>query len=93
MYRVERKFYPYFEKIDGLMYSNYDVTPGMAEVMEAIDRERVALGEKFDLKIATAKENLFDYYGAMGENLYEALLNCKAPFRILPVRPTSRKPS
>ena len=87
MYRVERKFYPYFENIGTLMYSNYDVTPGMAEVMEAVDRERVALGKQFDLKIATAKETLFDYYGATGENLYEALLNCK-PYQIQ-VPPTS----
>ena len=87
MYRVERKFYPYFENIGTLMYSNYDVTPGMADVMEAIDAERVALGKKFDLRITTAKEALLDYYGATGRNLYEALLNCK-PYQIQ-VPPTS----
>lgn len=81
MYRVERKFYPYFENVGTLMYSNYDVTPGMAEVMEAVDRERIALGKKFDLKITTTKEALFDYYGTTGSNLYEVLLNCK-PYQI-----------
>ena len=87
MYRIERRFYPYFENVGTLVCSNYDVTPGMAAVMEAVDRERVALGEKFDLKIATVKETLFDYYGATGENLYETLLNCK-PYQIQ-VPPTS----
>ena len=76
MYRVERKFYPYFENTGTLLYSYYDVTPGMAEVMEAVDRERIALGKKFDLKISTTKEALLDYYGATGKNLYETLLNC-----------------
>lgn len=78
MYRVERKFYPYFENIGKLIYSSYDVTPGMAEVMEAVDRERIALGKKFNLKIASTKDMLFDYYGTTGENLYETLLNCYA---------------
>lgn len=87
MYRIERRFYPYFENIGTPVCSNYDVTPGMAAVMEAVDRERVALGKKFNLKIATVKETLFDYYGAKGDTLYEALLNCK-PYQIQ-VPPTS----
>lgn len=76
MYRVERKFYPYFESIGGLMYSNYDITPGMAKVMEAVDREKIALGEKFGLKIATLKDTIFAFYGATGKDLYETILNC-----------------
>jgi len=78
MYRVERKFYPYFKNIDGLMYSSYDVTPGMAGVMEAVDKEKMALGEKFGLKIASMKDTLFAFYGATGKDLYETVLNCYA---------------
>jgi opine dehydrogenase len=78
MYRTERKFYPYFEEIGGLMYSSYDVTPGMAGVMEAVDREKIALGGKFGLKIITIKDNLTAYYGTTGKDLYEVLLNCYA---------------
>lgn len=76
MYRVERKFFPYFEEIDGPLCRSYDVTPGMAGVMEAVDREKIALGEKFGLKIPTIKDNLKACYGAIGKDLYEALLNC-----------------
>jgi len=78
MYRVERKFYPYFKKVEGPMYSSYDVTPGMARVMEAVDREKIALGEKLGLKIPSTKDNLKAFYGATGEDLYDALLNCYA---------------
>ena len=78
MYRVERKFYPYSEVMGGPFYSCYDVTPGLAKVMEAVDKERIALGEKFGLKIATLKDTLFAFYGATGKDLYETILNCYA---------------
>jgi len=78
LYRVERKFYPYSEVMGGPFYSSYDVTPGMAAVMEAVDREKNALGEKFGLKIATLKDTLFAFYGATGKDLYETILNCYA---------------
>jgi len=78
MYRVERKFYPYSEVMGGSFYSSYDVTPGMARVMEAVDREKIALGEKFGLKIPTMRDTLKAFYGATGKDLYEALLNCYA---------------
>lgn len=78
MYRIERKFYPYFESIGGPMYSSYDVTPGMAKVMEAVDREKIALGENFGLKIDAYKDTLKAFYGATGKDLYETILNCYA---------------
>jgi len=78
MYRVERKFYPYFEVMGGPFYSSYDVTPGMAGVMEAVDKERIALGKKVGLKIATLKDTLKAFYGATGKDLYETILNCYA---------------
>ena len=78
LYRVERKFYPYSEVMGGPFYSSYDITPGMAGVMEAVDREKNALGEKFGLKIATLKDTLFAFYGATGKDLYETILNCYA---------------
>lgn len=78
MYRVERKFYPYFEVMGGPFYSSYDITPGMARVMEAVDKEKIALGEKFGLKIVSMKDTLFAFYGATGKDLYETILNCYA---------------
>lgn len=78
LYRVERKFYPYFEKVGGPFISCYDVTPGMAGVMEEIDKERIALGKKVGIKISTLKNILKDFYGAEGKDLYETILNCYA---------------
>ena len=89
LYRIERKFYPYFEKIGGLMYNCYDITPGMAYVMEAVDREKISLGGIFGLKIVTIKDTLTAYYGATGKDLYETILNCYAYQIQLP--PTSLK--
>jgi len=77
MYSVERKFYPYFEDTGGFM-AGYNVTPGIASVMEAVDRERIALGKKLGLKIATLKDLLKGFYGATGKDLCEAILNCYA---------------
>lgn len=78
LYRVERKFYPYCESIGGPFCSSYDVTPGMANVMEAVDKERQAIGDKFGLKLLSTQEKLKIFYGATGKNLYETLLNCYA---------------
>lgn len=78
LYRVERKFYPYYESMGGPFCSSYDVTPGMAGVMEAVDKERRAIAEKFELNILSEQETLKAFYGATGKNLYEALLNCYA---------------
>ena len=61
----------------GPFCSSYDVTPGMAGVMEA-DKERRAIAEKFELNILAEQETLKVFYGATGKNLYEALLNCYA---------------
>ena len=84
LYRVERKFYPYFEGVvgplegvGGPMYDNYDITPGMANVMEAVDRERRSLGERLGLKIESFKDTLQAFYGGKEKNLYETILNCK----------------
>lgn len=78
LYRVERKFYPYYDTIGGPFYASYDVTPGMAGVMEAVDNERIALGKKFSLNIPTLKETLYTFYKAEGKDLYETILNCYA---------------
>lgn len=78
LYRVERKFYPYYEKTGGPFCSCYDITPGMAGVMEAVDKEKIALGKKVGIKIASLKDTLKDFYGAEGKDLYETILNCYA---------------
>ena len=78
LYRVERKFYPYFESIGGPLCSNYDVTPGMANAMEAVDRERISIGKKLGLEIKSLKDTLQTFYGGKEKNLYETILNVYA---------------
>jgi opine dehydrogenase len=78
LYRVERKFYPFDEKLNKPVEKAYDVTPGMARVMEAVDMEKVAIGEKLGIKVPSIKTQIEAFYGAKGSNLYETLLNCYA---------------
>lgn len=51
------------------------VTPSVAKLMEAVDRERVRIGRMLGIEIITAKEWLKLAYDADGENLYEAIQN------------------
>jgi len=51
------------------------VTPSVAKLMEAIDRERVRIGRMLGIEVITAKEWLKLAYDADGENLYEAIHN------------------
>ncbi len=78
LYRVERKFFPYDEKLDKPVQKAYDATPGMARVMEEVDKEKVAIGEKLKIKIPAIKTQIEAFYGAKGSNLYETLMNCYA---------------
>lgn len=90
-YRVERKFYPYYESVNGPFCSNYDVTPGMAKVMEKTDREKIYLGKKYGLNILSLKETLKKFYGASGDNLYKTILNCYAyKNQVAPISISSR---
>ncbi len=78
LYRVERKFYPFDEKLNKPVQKAYDVTPGMARVMEAVDKEKVAIGEKLGVKVPSIKTQIEAFYGTKGKDLYETLLNCYA---------------
>jgi len=78
LYRVERKFYPFDEKLNKPVEKAYDVTPGMARVMGKVDMERVEIGKKIGLKLNTLKETLGIFYSAKGEDLYETISNCYA---------------
>jgi len=78
LYRVERKFYPFDEKMNKPVLKAYDLTPGMARLVKQIDLERQALGNKFGLKINSLKETLEVWYDAKGKDLYETITNCYA---------------
>jgi opine dehydrogenase len=49
------------------------VTPSIGKVLEAIDGERVAIGEALGFRIITAREWLYIAYSAAGRTLYEAM--------------------
>lgn len=49
------------------------VTPSVARVLEAIDRERVAVAEAMGFRCLSAREWLYVAYDAAGRNLYEAM--------------------
>jgi len=78
LYRVERKFFPFDEKLNQPVQKAYDVTPGMARVMEQIDNERITIGEKLGLQLNSLQKILGIFYGAKGEDLYETISNCYA---------------
>jgi len=49
------------------------VTPSVAKVLEALDAERVALGQALDVHLHTVSEWLCSAYNSTGRNLYEAV--------------------
>jgi opine dehydrogenase len=49
------------------------VTPSVARILEAIDRERVAVAAGLGFKSISAREWLYVAYDATGTNLYEAM--------------------
>lgn len=51
------------------------VTPTVARLMEAIDRERVRVAEALGIEVITACEWLQMAYDALGDSLYEAIHN------------------
>ncbi|MEN8241141.1 MAG: NAD/NADP octopine/nopaline dehydrogenase family protein [Chloroflexota bacterium] len=51
------------------------VTPAIARVMEAVDRERINIGKALGIQLMTAYEWLKIAYDAVGDNLYEAIRN------------------
>ena len=65
------------------------VTPAVAEVLEAVDRERVAVAAALGIRALTAREWLYLAYDAVGKTLLEAMranpgyAGIKAPGRLL----------
>lgn len=78
LYRVERKFYPFDEKMNKPVLKAYDLTLGMTRLVKSIDMERLALGNEFELRINSLKKTLEVWYDAKGKDLYETILNCYA---------------
>ncbi|MEA3350067.1 MAG: NAD/NADP octopine/nopaline dehydrogenase family protein [Chloroflexota bacterium] len=65
------------------------VTPTVALIMEAIDRERVEVASALGIQVITAREWLKIAYNASGKNLYEAIHN-QSGYRGINAPPTLR---
>jgi len=67
----------WIEKTKGKFLFYWDgCTPGVARSAEAVDRERIAVGRAFGLKLTPMLEVSLEWYGhegAKGNNLYEVL--------------------
>lgn len=56
-------------------FYNQGVTPSIARVMEAIDRERIRIGKALGIQLLTACDWLKLAYDSQGEDLFEAIRN------------------
>ena len=56
-------------------FYTHGVTPSVAKVMEAIDRERIRIGDALGIQLITAREWLKMAYDAVGDDLHEAIRN------------------
>ena len=57
----------------GFEYYIQGVTPSVARVLEAVDRERIELAEALGLHVHSAREWLYFAYDAAGRSLYDAV--------------------
>lgn len=58
-------------------YYHDGVTPTVARVIDQIDQERLAVAHAYGVQARSAREWLFDAYGAEGDTLHSAVLNNK----------------
>ena len=56
-------------------YYTEGITPSIGAFIERIDAERMALGRLLNVNTLSAKDWLYETYGAKGNNLYEAVQN------------------
>src|SRR3989339_760001 len=55
------------------IYASRAVSGSEANILEAIDKERVAVAEKLGIRLLSAREWLYLTYDSPGKNLYEAI--------------------
>ncbi len=56
-------------------YYTEGITKSIGEFLEKMDKERVAIGKALHIDTLSAKDWLYDSYGAKGSNLYETVQN------------------
>ncbi|OGV96910.1 hypothetical protein A2W24_03855 [Microgenomates group bacterium RBG_16_45_19] len=53
------------------------VGPGVGRTIQAVDDERTGVAKELGLRVTSTTEWLYLMYGAKGNNIYEAIQNCK----------------
>lgn len=66
------------EQLGSYKYSAYDITPSMANLMEAMDAERMAIAKSLDLEPLSIKDILHRFYGASNKSIYDAIRTADA---------------
>lgn len=56
-------------------YYTEGITKSIGEFLEKMDRERMAIGKALEVQTLSAKDWLYESYGAKGANLYETVQN------------------
>lgn len=64
------------KKGDFIFYA-YGCTPSVGRVLDTVDKERMAVGKALGLNLVSSVKLLDIYYTAKGNNLYEAIQDCK----------------
>ena len=60
-----------------------DFTPTQGKLVEAMDKERIAIADAFGIKIRNCKDEFCSMYTTHGNSIYEAIQNCTAYDAIL----------
>lgn len=56
-------------------YYTEGITPSIGDFLEKMDQERMELGKALQIQTLSAKDWLYESYGAKGKNLYETVQN------------------
>lgn len=59
------------------IFYEYGCSPSVGRVLDAVDKERMAVGKALGLKLTNCVEWLDRYYTAKGSSIYESIQDCK----------------
>jgi opine dehydrogenase len=68
----------WIESAMGFDYYHDGISPGVARVLEALDRERLEVARAYGLSVVPVKGWLASVYGSSGESLHKAIQSTKA---------------
>jgi opine dehydrogenase len=63
---------------ESFLFYNQGVSPQVAKIIDALDKERIAISSRLGLDLDTAQHMLKDYYNVKGASTYQIIKNWKA---------------